>query len=176
VPSAKPGDTEKSCTLCKEVKPLSEFHRQRRNPDGLMGWCKVCSCARANKWRHNNLEKATASAKRYRLESPNYHRKSALNRGYGMALEDYASILAAQHGKCAICGSAESDSGKRFLCVDHIADTLKVRGILCARCNSALGLMGHDVSILATAIEYLNRPIVFEGTKVPRGIHRSKAA
>lgn len=32
----------KTCTKCKETKPLSEFHNDKRNPDGYHSWCKDC--------------------------------------------------------------------------------------------------------------------------------------
>lgn len=37
---------EKKCGKCGEVKPLSEFHRNRTTPDGLQWECKPCVIAR----------------------------------------------------------------------------------------------------------------------------------
>lgn len=34
--------TEKSCATCKQVKPVSEFAKNRRQPDGLQTACKPC--------------------------------------------------------------------------------------------------------------------------------------
>lgn len=50
---------------------------------------------------------------------------------------------------CAICGS------KVRLVVDHCHKTGRIRGVLCAKCNSAIGLLGDDTERLASAIEYL---------------------
>lgn len=33
---------KKMCGKCGETWPLSAFHRNRRNLDGLDGWCKPC--------------------------------------------------------------------------------------------------------------------------------------
>lgn len=32
----------KRCSKCGEVKPLSDFHKNRSNPDGLQYGCKPC--------------------------------------------------------------------------------------------------------------------------------------
>ncbi len=32
----------KRCTKCGETKPLTEFTRYRRSPDGHFWWCKTC--------------------------------------------------------------------------------------------------------------------------------------
>jgi hypothetical protein len=33
---------QKRCTKCGETKPLSEFYRNKRKPDGRHSWCKAC--------------------------------------------------------------------------------------------------------------------------------------
>ena len=34
--------TEKRCSKCKELKPISEFWKDRRAKSGLMAYCKAC--------------------------------------------------------------------------------------------------------------------------------------
>jgi len=34
--------TEKACSRCKEIKPISEFYHCFKAKDGLSSWCKVC--------------------------------------------------------------------------------------------------------------------------------------
>jgi hypothetical protein len=41
----RPPATEKRCRRCCEVKPVSEFPRDKRASDGLQGWCKRCHYA-----------------------------------------------------------------------------------------------------------------------------------
>lgn len=53
----------------------------------------------------------------------------------GVSDEDYARMLAAQGGGCAICGAPPKT---RRLHVDHDHRTGAVRGLLCYRCNRAL--------------------------------------
>lgn len=35
--------TEKECSICKNMKPLSEFHKQSSRPSGYRSACKNCS-------------------------------------------------------------------------------------------------------------------------------------
>ena len=85
-------------------------------------------------------------------------RKLALKK-YDMSLEDYDKLFAFQGGVCAICGKPEpiqrSVSEQARLCVDHCHKTGMVRGLLCRRCNTAIGMMGDDIAALAKAISYL---------------------
>jgi hypothetical protein len=53
---------------------------------------------------------------------------------------------------CAICGCT---NGARRLSVDHDHETGKVRGLLCNKCNSAIGLLGEDASIAMKMCEYI---------------------
>lgn len=32
----------KKCSVCKEIKDLSSFHKRADAPDGYKYWCKVC--------------------------------------------------------------------------------------------------------------------------------------
>jgi hypothetical protein len=36
----------KVCPQCKTEKPVSEFHKNKSNSDGLNGWCKKCTLAK----------------------------------------------------------------------------------------------------------------------------------
>ena len=78
-----------------------------------------------------------------------------LKHKYGITGEQYAEMLEAQGGVCAICGR-ECQSRNR-LAVDHCHETGKVRGLLCAHCNRALGMLGDSVNVLTAAVRYLER-------------------
>lgn len=133
------------------------WHRIRNvRADEMRGTCSQCGdvpvrwhpspgyfvCASpARKGRH-----AAAERRRKRLEI------------YGLTVEDYEAMNHAQGGWCAICGgtSARSDSDGGLV-VDHDHATGAVRGLLCGRCNSALGQMRDDPAILLAAVEYLRK-------------------
>jgi Recombination endonuclease VII len=58
-------------------------------------------------------------------------------------------MLAAQGGKCGICGASDPKH------VDHDHLTGGVRGILCFNCNGGLGHFRDDVATMQRAITYL---------------------
>lgn len=148
-------DDTKSCSACGKFKPFSEFYKAPQGKNGLTARCKGCYVEYAKRrdpndhaaymaeWRERNPEA-------YRAIS----RRSHLKRHFGLSEDDYEGILADQDGGCAICGAARSSNGKR-LHVDHDHHTGKVRGLLCSNCNTALGLLRDDPTLLTAAIEYL---------------------
>lgn len=79
-------------------------------------------------------------------------------RNYGITIEQYDALVRTQGGLCAICKSSDpcgrSNSSWH---VDHDHVTGTVRGLLCAKCNRAIGLMGDDADILQAAVYYLKR-------------------
>lgn len=88
------------------------------------------------------------------------HRGYDLKKNYGMNREEYAALVIAQDGECAICGEQETTviRGKTIsLAVDHDHVTGKIRGLLCINCNRALGMFKDDPKRLRKAIRYLKR-------------------
>jgi hypothetical protein len=80
-------------------------------------------------------------------------RRGTLRRKFGITPERYEELLEAQGGVCAICQKPCS-SGRR-LAVDHDHEAGIVRGLLCRRCNTAIGLLGDDAVSLLRAAGYL---------------------
>lgn len=75
-------------------------------------------------------------------------------RARGLTVEQYAEMLAAQGGRCAICGKTPEAQGYR-LAIDHDHETGENRGLLCWACNSGLGKLGDNVEGLEAALRYL---------------------
>lgn len=72
-----------------------------------------------------------------------------LKRRYGITLDEYSRMLAEQNGVCKICQTEK----QKALHVDHDHATGRVRGLLCASCNS---ILGHFESALTSKyLEYL---------------------
>ena len=107
----------------------------------------------------------TSSCKTCKLEkakmqwTPRKQSSYKLMSNYGLTQEDYTNMLATQNGVCAICKCAEtakSNAGYvKNLAVDHCHVTGKVRGLLCHDCNTGIGKLKDNISLLESAIKYL---------------------
>ena len=64
---------------------------------------------------------------------------------YGITLEQYDLMLAAQAGVCSICGNPPKD---KRLDIDHCHDTNIIRGLLCNNCNRGLGHFKNNITFL----------------------------
>lgn len=82
-------------------------------------------------------------------------------RKYGISPEDFKQLLTSQNGVCAICKTLGYQRSKMEptlgLCIDHNHKTNKVRGLLCYRCNAALGNLDDNIELLKSAITYLSK-------------------
>lgn len=74
---------------------------------------------------------------------------------YGLTLEQYDALLEAQGGVCAVCLEDRRDRMGRRLHVDHDHETGRVRGLLCMRCNNAIGQAGESAATLRALADYL---------------------
>lgn len=80
----------------------------------------------------------------------------------GFTAAQYAELSAMQGGVCAICARPDERRHRKTgtpyqMDVDHDHETGVVRGLLCGRCNRALGLFRDDPSALRAAAAYLER-------------------
>lgn len=107
-----------------------------------------------------NRDRVIAGRKKYnkehRKEILDYHRKKK----YGINNLDFNEIMDRQKGVCAICLKPETmkhQNGKiKESSVDHDHKTGKTRGLLCTKCNVAIGLMNDDSRLLKRAMNYIN--------------------
>lgn len=109
-------------------------------------------------WR--TKEGRAAQQKAYRATITDRMRDERLQEKFGISLEKYNQMHAAQDGKCAICGNPEQikRNGKvRWLAVDHCHKRDKVRDLLCGNCNPMIGYAKDSIEILEKAIAYLRK-------------------
>ncbi|MFE2326138.1 endonuclease VII domain-containing protein [Streptomyces sp. NPDC059385] len=147
--------TAKTCRKCGITKTLADFSLSRQATATTNGVyrsdCKECCSARALQWFRDNKERHKETKHRWTLA-----------KNYGLSPDEYAAMLEAQGGVCAICGQAETKrhgrTGTEFrLAVDHCHQTGRVRGLLCQTCNRVIGLFKDDVERHQRAIDYLLR-------------------
>ena len=74
---------------------------------------------------------------------------------YGINKLQFDEMLSMQHDACAICHEPFVDMNSKHIHVDHDHKTNVVRGVLCHRCNHALGLMKDNPTALRQAATYL---------------------
>lgn len=72
-------------------------------------------------------------------------------RKFGLSRKDYQILFEKQNGECLICNK------KSKLVVDHCHETGKIRGLLCSKCNCALGSFKDDITSLKNGINYLKK-------------------
>jgi len=85
------------------------------------------------------------------LES--YQPRKPAYKGPHLTDAQYTELLDRQGGSCAIC----KDKPRDRLVVDHDHESGAVRGLLCGRCNLALGLLRDDTTRIRAAATYLER-------------------
>ena len=151
----------KTCTDCKIEKPVSEFYLKKSGKHGVAAWCKKCNIRMSREYRAKNKIKVRVKAKVYRERNKGKIKGQYLSTKYGITIEQFDQMMAAQDGVCAICGRLETAKnqwgGVKQLAVDHDHETGKVRALLCTKCNMALGGTDDNVEILAHMISYIEK-------------------
>lgn len=131
----------KICSTCKQLKAISAFGPRKRNLDGLEYSCRECINLSILKYRLQNPYKIKELQKKWRNSNKNQiserNRRWRLKKLYNITQEQYNEILLCQNNGCAICGIM--NNGIKAFHVDHDHLTGSVRGILCTKCNTALG-------------------------------------
>ncbi len=126
------------CSKCRKDRTLDLFFiKKEKNPKYFRfnSPCKICM-REHNKQRKDYLR--------------NYH----LIRNFGISEDQYNEILEKQDGKCKICNKHPS---VKKLAVDHCHKTGKIRGLLCEKCNTGLGMFKDDITNLRSAISYIRK-------------------
>lgn len=129
------GSTEKACSRCHIVKPLTEFYRSKVAASGYQGYCKSC-------------RKEYDQARQYNPELSQLQRNKVIEKRWGCS---YDELLEKYGDKCNICGNLDTIR----LAVDHSHKTGTLRGLLCGSCNRAIGLFQDNIETLQRAITYL---------------------
>jgi hypothetical protein len=143
----------KTCRQCNLVKPLKDFYNEPRVKDGKQARCKACHGKTTEKYRKKNPEiYRKASLKNWHSLDAEKRQARWIKR-YGITANDYKQLLEKQASVCKIC--QKPCSSRQFLSVDHCHKTGKVRGLLCVKCNTALGMLDDNIQHFETAIKYL---------------------
>lgn len=115
-------------------------------------------------WRQRNREQNNEYQRRYYHEVTKKcpKKRAAKNKSgafarrkakYGISREEYDFLLTEQDGRCKICFEKVGEE----LRVDHDHETGKIRALLCAKCNSGIGLLKEDPDVLRLAAQYIEK-------------------
>lgn len=134
---------DKVCAECHQKLPASDFNIKRNGPyHYLTACCRLCQSKRME------LFWANPKNRDRRLEN-------RLSREFGITVQQYQEILRRQDYRCAIC--CDELTGKVCCDHDHSLSFKKIRGLLCHKCNSAIGLLREKEEIILASIEYLRK-------------------
>lgn len=139
-----------SDSKCKDCKNAYSRNYNNVNKDTLKSIHK--------EWRDKNKTKVKSYRDKWRREHPNYSKEwaernkskirlSQIKYNYNLTEEEYEALPKA----CEVYGSTKN------LCIDHNHITGKVRGVLCSRCNSALGLLGDSKEVILKLASYIEK-------------------
>lgn len=146
------------CKRCGVERSIIDFHIVKQCLDGRRPVCKFCIRKQQKKRYDNNAEFARARQRGYNAHNPQTIRKINLKKKYGITLEQYNAMFIFQGGVCLICGYPEtvSRNGKiKNLAIDHNHATGEIRGLLCQKCNQALGLLNENPVIIRSLLKYI---------------------
>jgi len=143
-------DGKRWCSRCMDYLPETDFYKDSRGINGLARRCKRCHSQKSYESRKKTLN--TLSKRRA------YHRKRTLAK-YNINETKFDELLSAQEYRCAICKNVSTqwwnNESNKGLVVDHNHKCGHVRGLLCDKCNSALGYFEDNIEYLDSAKKYL---------------------
>ena len=155
------GET-KICSKCRREKPLSEFHKDRTNKHGVRTSCSSCNKEYARAYRLKNPDKEKIKERnriyyRQRFRDSKEERERSWRRqGISLTYCEYEKMLQESEFRCDICNTHQDDLNCS-LSIDHCHKTGEVRGLLCRKCNSAIGMLDDNPELLNRALNYLTK-------------------
>lgn len=115
--------------------------------------CAKCGRNRAERFFKSARGRVCVDCQRARTRTTSHANR--IQATYNITADEYAAILAAQDGACAICQQTRSYR----LNVDHCHASGQVRGLLCRLCNGRLLTAARDrPEVLRRAADYLESP------------------
>jgi hypothetical protein len=151
------------CKACVKARALARYHENKPPPKPLL---VLSEEERRERRRARNRKKCRRRYARLRQspgfmpqkQTPDQNRVFHLRSRYRLTHGDYLSLLDAQGYVCAICRSPRTGIRKRkHFAVDHDHSSNAVRGLLCNRCNTTLGLAGDNLSGIMRYVRYLEK-------------------
>jgi hypothetical protein len=125
----------------------------KASKDGLNYWCKKCMSEKKKTWVEANRERVRSNDNAWRASNPERVKAHYVKSLYGLTTEEREAL----GDTCHICG----EGGGMVVDHDHACCPGSkscgkcVRGVLCRKCNLAIGHFDDDVERIRSAIKYL---------------------
>lgn len=132
---------ELTCTDCHETKLEKDFYKSKLTENGREECCKICARVRRD-----------TAPRQYRRKRYEEIHLTSREIAKGMLETEYQMLYRRQGGLCWMC---RQKCSRGDLAIDHDHSTGEVRGLLCARCNLALGYLRDDPELLNAGVQYL---------------------
>jgi Autographiviridae endonuclease VII len=151
-------EASRICKRCLVEKDIEEY---RFNGKRRRLLCNECGNKQGLAHYHDAGQHERILTRRKelkKLRSKRWHKNNTLKQRHGISLEIYEQMHKEQDGLCAICHKPERIKKiDQPLAVDHCHVTKKIRGLLCYRCNTSLGLLEEDVNAVRRMMEYIEK-------------------
>lgn len=160
------------CCGCKILKPHDEFHRTSKTRHGRVSRCRDCRRTEAKINYHQRGGKQRGrqvylARQEYYIKARYQQRLKSL---YGLDEATMSALEMKQDGRCGICLRRFEDTltpkrlaqrPRHIYDVDHDHTTGLVRGLLCHRCNTALGYLadGNDTDLIWRLLRWIGDPV-----------------
>ena len=118
---------------------------------GALEYLSDSACPQGHYRRYVTTNNCIDCDVKNRLKRTEKVRWARVQKLYGLSELDVTRMLDKQNCQCVIC----SISIKNGYHIDHCHSTGKVRGMLCQKCNQAIGLLRESESLFFKAAEYI---------------------
>lgn len=144
----------KICIKCGKKKKLDLFVKASDCIDGRSNVCKQCKTEQVKKYYLDNPEKRLEKQEKDRVSKTNW-------KSHHITEDIYNEMLSLHKGKCYICKDRDATD------IDHDHNCCSgskscgrcIRGLLCNRCNTALGVLEKNRQNLNFMIQYIDKYI-----------------
>lgn len=146
----------KQCVKCLNSKPFDEFQKNIGGKYDLRGSCKSCDKPKRQTYYQNHKKDYKERTRKWAKNNREKRKDLKMKYRYRVSETEYSDLFKLQNGVCKICKEFKLPKNKTRLVLDHCHTTGKVRGLLCDKCNKALGFFEDKINLLDEAIKYLN--------------------
>lgn len=145
------------CKSCKRTLPEENYYFVSKGSTKRRPSCKECASAKA-KVRNNSPKGRVAFE-----EGRETRRIALIWARYKISEEDYLVMIESQNGRCKICCRVTLEwhiDHDHKCCPQKGSSCGKcIRGLLCSKCNRALGLLYDNEEVLGRTVLFLNKGV-----------------